>query len=67
MVPASWQSRPCAHTFAGLTSADRRERHLDYLYSVAVAGVIAADAKPEGLSLRAFEHLCNERFERIGT
>ncbi len=51
---------------AGLTSADRRERHLDYLYSVAVAGVIAADAKPEGLSLRAFEHLCNERFERIG-
>ncbi len=41
-------------------------RHLDYLYSVAVGAVIGGGVRPIGLSLRAFEHLCNERFERIG-
>ncbi len=41
-------------------------RHLDYLYSVAVGAVIGGGARPIGLSLRAFEQLCNERFERIG-
>ena len=41
-------------------------RHLDYLYSVAVGAVIGGGARPTGLSLRAFEQLCNERFERVG-
>ncbi len=41
-------------------------RHLDYLYSVAVGAVIGGGARPIGLSLRAFEQMCNERFERIG-
>ena len=41
-------------------------RHLDYLYSVAVRAVIGGGAKPVGLSLRAFEQLCNDRFERVG-
>lgn len=41
-------------------------RHLDYLYSVAVGAVIGGGARPTGLSLRAFERLCNERFQRVG-
>jgi len=41
-------------------------RNLDYLYSVAVGGVIRAGAKPTGLSLRAFERLCNSRLDRVG-
>lgn len=40
-------------------------RGLDYLYSVAVAGVIRSGAKPTGLSLRAFEHLCNTNLDRV--
>jgi len=41
-------------------------RHLDYLYSVAVGGVIRSGRKPTGLSLRAFERLCNSHLERVG-
>ncbi|MCY4630683.1 MAG: DNA methyltransferase [bacterium] len=47
----------------GNTSPQRR---LEYLYSVAVSAVIGGGAKPVGLSLRAFEDLCNNHFERIG-
>lgn len=43
------------------------QRQLDYLYSVAVGAVIGGGAKPDGLSLRAFEKLCNDRFERVGS
>ncbi len=43
------------------------QRQLDYLYSVAVGAVIGGGAKPDGLSLRAFEQLCNDRFERVGS
>ena len=43
------------------------QRQLDYLYSVAVSAVIGGGAKPVGLSLRAFEQLCNNRFERVGS
>jgi len=43
------------------------QRQLDYLYSVAVSAVIGGGAKPAGLSLRAFEQLCNNRFERVGS
>jgi hypothetical protein len=39
-------------------------RSVDFLYSVAVAGVVRAGKKPVGLSLRAFEQLCNEQLER---
>ena len=42
------------------------KRQLDYLYSVAVGAVIGGGAKPVGLSLRVFERLCNDRFERVG-
>ena len=42
------------------------KRQIDYLYSVAVGAVIGGGAKPVGLSLRAFEQLCNDRFERVG-
>lgn len=42
------------------------ERRLDYLYSVAVAHVVSSGARPEGLSYREFESLCDERFERVG-
>lgn len=41
-------------------------RNLDYLYSVAVGGVISAGAKPTGLSLRAFEKLCESNLTRVG-
>lgn len=50
----------------GLDGKPSQTRHLDYLYSVAVGAVIGGGARPTGLSLRAFEQLCNERFERIG-
>jgi hypothetical protein len=40
-------------------------RNLDYLYSVAVGGVIRAGAKPTGLSLRAFEGLCEANLTKI--
>lgn len=36
-------------------------RNLDYLYSVAVAGVVRSGGRPVGLSLRAFEQLCLEK------
>lgn len=56
-----------------LTDADRaavaataQERSLEYLYSLAVGGVVARGAKPEGLSYRAFEELCGRHFERTG-
>ncbi|MGE0309245.1 MAG: site-specific DNA-methyltransferase, partial [Acidimicrobiia bacterium] len=39
-------------------------RGVDFLYSVAVASVVRAGKKPVGLSLRAFERLCNEHLER---
>lgn len=42
-------------------------RKLDYLYSVAVGGVIAAGRKPTGLSLRAFESLCDSNLLRQGS
>lgn len=42
------------------------QRRVDYLYSVAVAHVVSRGAQPEGLSYRAFESLCNHRFERVG-
>ena len=41
-------------------------RNLDFLYSVAVGGVIRAGAKPSGLSLRAFEEMCNAHLSRRG-
>lgn len=41
-------------------------RSLDYLYSVAVGGVIRSGKKPVGLSLRAFERLCDSHLERVG-
>ncbi len=44
-----------------------KKRHLDYLYSVAVGAVIGGGAKPVGLSLRSFEQICNDRFERVGS
>ena len=49
----------------GLGRSTSPKRHLDYLYSVAVGAVVGGGAKPVGLSLRAFERLCNEHFERI--
>ena len=49
-----------------LGSGNSPKRHLDYLYSVAVGAVIGSGAKPVGLSLRAFERLCNGHFERMG-
>lgn len=42
-------------------SASAAFRNVDYLYSVAVAGVIRSGGRPVGLSLRAFEQLCHER------
>lgn len=42
------------------------QRKLDYLYSVAVGGVVRAGQRPIGLSLRAFEYLCNQNLERVG-
>jgi len=41
-------------------------RNLDYLYSIAVGGVIRAGAKPTGLSLRAFEGLIDSHMTRKG-
>jgi 16S rRNA G966 N2-methylase RsmD len=41
-------------------------RNLDYLYSVAVGGVIRSGKKPTGLSLRAFERLCDSHLSRVG-
>lgn len=41
-------------------------RNLDYLYSVAVGGVIRSGKKPTGLSLRAFEKLCESHLTRVG-
>ena len=55
---------------AHLESLERRtspQRQLDYLYSVAVGAVIGGGARPDGLSLRAFEQLCNDQFERVGS
>ena len=49
-----------------LGSTESPKRHLDYLYSVAVGTIVGSGAKPVGLSLRAFERLCNERYERVG-
>lgn len=45
-------------------SDDRRS--LEYLYSLAVSGVIERDVVPEGLSYRAFESICNARYARQG-
>lgn len=42
------------------------ERGLDYLYSVAVGGVIRSGARPVGLSLRAFETLCETNLHKVG-
>ena len=42
------------------------KRRLDYLYSVAVSGIIRAGAKPDGLSLRAFERICETNLNRVG-
>lgn len=39
-------------------------RGVDFLYSIAVASVVRAGEKPVGLSLRAFERLCNENLHR---
>ncbi len=41
-------------------------RNLDYLYSVAVGGVIRSGRRPTGLSLRAFEKLCESHLRRVG-
>ncbi len=41
------------------------KRNLDYLYSVAVGEVIRSGQRPTGLSLRAFEQLCNDNLERV--
>lgn len=41
------------------------KRNLDYLYSVAVSGVIRSGERPVGLSLRAFEELCNLELDRV--
>lgn len=51
----------------GLNGSDAFQwRGLDYLYAVAVGGVIRSGARPTGLSLRAFEQLCNTNLDRIG-
>ena len=50
----------------GLDGSTSPKRQLDYLYSVALGAVIGGGAKPVGLSLRAFEQLCNDHFERVG-
>jgi hypothetical protein len=50
-------------THMGPTS---RERSLEFLYSLAVGHVVTSGAKPDGLSYRAFEALCNEHFARNG-
>ena len=49
----------------GIVGDNSPKRHLDYLYSVAVGAVIGGGGKPAGLSLRAFEQLCNDHFERV--
>jgi hypothetical protein len=41
-------------------------RGLDYLYSVALSGIIQSGGRPTGLSLRAFEQLCNSKLDRVG-
>ena len=41
-----------------------KHRGIDYLYSLAVAEVIRKGLRPEGLSLRAFERLCDSAFGR---
>ena len=41
------------------------KRQVDYLYSVAVGAVIGGGERPIGLSLRAFEQLCNDHFDRV--
>jgi 16S rRNA G966 N2-methylase RsmD len=38
------------------------KRGMDYLYSIAVSSIIQAGAKPNGLSLRAFQALWREHF-----
>lgn len=45
-------------------NADERSR--EYLYSVAVSGVIRADGRPDGLSFRAFRDLCDRHLNRDG-
>ncbi|MGH2769479.1 MAG: DNA methyltransferase [Actinomycetota bacterium] len=52
-----------------LAEADRRglpivcrERSLEYLYSLAVGGVVRQGGRPDGLSFRAFEMLCGGQF-----
>jgi DNA modification methylase len=40
------------------------KRSLEYLYSVALAEIVRTGSRPEGLSLRAFERLCNDHFDR---
>lgn len=42
------------------------QRALDFLYSVAVAEVVRGGQRPSGLSLRAFEQLCNQELIRTG-
>lgn len=49
-----------------LTPCTVPQRQLDYLYSVAIGALVRAGATPEGLSFRAFEQLCNDKFERVG-
>ncbi|MEX2324052.1 MAG: site-specific DNA-methyltransferase [Acidimicrobiia bacterium] len=55
---------------AGLDAADRptdhEHRSLEYLYSLAVSGIIERDVVPEGLSYRAFERICDARYMREG-
>jgi len=52
---------------AGLNGDDvPARRRLDYLYSVAIGGLIRNGTRPAGLSLRAFEHLCNTNLDRVG-
>lgn len=43
------------------------ERNLDFLYSLAVSSVVRQGARPDGLSFRAFEALCDQQFRRVGT
>ena len=43
-----------------------KKRTLEYLYSVAIGGLLRSGTKPTGLSFRAFRTLCENNFKRIG-
>jgi hypothetical protein len=47
-------------------SAEADEHSLEYLYSVAVGSVVASGTRPDGLSYRSFEQLCEANFNRQG-